>query len=98
MVDAVHCVIGPIPSSFNADDVKRLVPYDKSTMKQHPVVEGKLPPRQNLIKSETNIRTETKVYRSILSTLFPRKTLEDIPQYITYESKRPRNTSTTLPN
>ena len=40
ILDAVHCVISPVPKSFTASDVKRLVPYDRTKHTTHPLVEG----------------------------------------------------------
>jgi hypothetical protein len=40
-IDAVACVIYPIPYSWLVSDVLRLVPFDRSSELVHPVVEGK---------------------------------------------------------
>ena len=39
-VDAVHCVIWTIPLTFLSSDVKRLVPFDPTIQKHHPLTEG----------------------------------------------------------
>ena len=44
IVDAVHCIISPIPTCFTASDVLRLVPYDETRHTEHPVVAGSPPP------------------------------------------------------
>jgi hypothetical protein len=47
IVDAVHCIISPIPTCFTTSDVMRIVPYDETKHTEHPVVAGRPLPLSN---------------------------------------------------